>query len=183
VLAKLLWDPAQDIDALIRDYCDAGFGPASPVVQKYFARLEALTNAVARAAADSSRAEDGIDPNSRNGGLLLLSKIYTPEKLDELQSILDDAKKQAGQDKEVLKRIAFLEQAVRYAKAETSWLRAYFSPASPDKKQNVLNALDERQAVLMDIYDNHFYAQSPFSVLYREGSMFKEYDWQPKKTP
>lgn len=181
VLAKLLWDPSQDIDALIVDYCDAGFGPASPAVQKYFARLEELTNAVAKAAADSSRAEDGIDPNSRNGGLLLLSKIYTPEKMAELQSILDDAKKQAAQNNDVLKRIEFLEQAVRYAKTETAWLRAYFSPASPEKKQNVLNALDARQAVLVDIYDNHFYAQSPFAVLYREGSMFKEYDWQPKK--
>jgi hypothetical protein len=183
VLAKLLWDPSQNIDALIKDYCDAGFGPASPAIQKYFAQLEALTDAVARAAADSSRVEDGIDPNSRNGGLLLLSKIYTPEKLDELQSILDDAKKQAGQNEEVVKRIEFLEQAVRYAKAETAWLRAYFAPASPEKKQNVLSALDARQAVLVDIYDNHFYAQSPFAVLYREGSMFKEYDWQPKKMP
>src|SRR5690606_26264039 len=144
-----------DIDALIKDYCDAGFGSASPAVQKYFARLEELTSAVAKSAADPSRVEDGIDPNSRNGGLQLLSKTYTPEKLAELQTLLDDAKKQAAQNKDVLKRIEFLEQAVRYAKAETAWLRAYFSPASPDKKQNVLNALDERQAVLMDIYDHH----------------------------
>jgi hypothetical protein len=181
VLAKLLWDPSQDIDVLIADYCDAGFGPASPAIQKYFARLEELTNAVAKAAADSSRTEDGIDPNSRNGGLLLLSKIYTPEKLAELQSILDDAKKQAGQNEAVLKRIEFLEQAIRYANAETNWLRAYFAPASPDKKRNVLEALEARHAVLVDIYDRHFYAQSPFSVMYREASMFKEYDWQPKK--
>lgn len=183
VLAKLLWDPSQDIDELIIDYCDAGFGPASPAVQKYFARLEELTNAVAKAAADSSRVEDGIDPNSRNGGLLLLTRIYTPEKLAELQSILDDAKKQAGQNEAVLKRIEFLEQAMRFASAETNWLRAYFAPESADKKQAVQNALDQRQAVLVDIYDHHFYAQSPISVLYREASMFKEYDWQPKKLP
>jgi hypothetical protein len=181
VLAKLLWDPSQDVDALIKDYCDAGFGAASPAIQKYFSQLEDLTNATAQAAADASRVEDGIDPNSRNGSLLLLSRSYTPEKLAALASTLKDAKTQAGQNTEVLQRIEFLEQAIRYAQAEIAWLRAYFSPASPDKKQKVLNALDERHAILVDIYDRHFYAQSPFSVLYREASMFKEYDWQPKK--
>ncbi len=181
VLAKLLWDPSQDIDALIKDYCDKGFGAASPSIQKYFSRLEELTNADAKAASDMSRAEDGIDPNSRNGMLLVLSQTYTPEKLAELESILADAKKQAAGDSAVINRIEFLEQAIRYAKVETAWLRAYFSIASADKKQRVLDALDARQEVLLDIYDNHFYAQSPFQVLYREGSMFKEYGWEPKK--
>jgi hypothetical protein len=180
VLAKLLWDPSQDIDALIKDYCDTGFGAASPSIQKYFSRLEDLTNEDAKAASAMSRAEDAIDPQSQKGMLLVLSKTYTPEKLDELQSILDDAKKKAAGDAEITKRIEFLAQAIRYAKVDTAFLRVYFSPASPDKKQRVLDALDARQKVLLDIYDNHFYAQSPFAVLYREGSMFKEYDWEPK---
>jgi hypothetical protein len=181
VLAKLLWDPSQDVEALIKDYCDTGFGAASPTIQKYFSRLEEITNENAKAASDMSRAEDAIDPQSQKGMLLVLSKTYTPEKLDELQSILDDAKKQAAGDAEITKRIEFLAQAIRYAKVDTAFLRAYFSPASPDKKQRVLDALDARQKVLLDIYDNHFYAQSPFAVLYREGSMFKEYGWEPGK--
>lgn len=183
VLAKLLWDPSLDIDEIITDYCDKGFGAASPAIQKYFSRLEELTNEDAKAASEMDRAEDGIDPKSRNGMLLVLSQTYTAEKLADLESILSDAKKQAAGDSAVIQRIEFLEQAIRYAQAETAWLRAYFSPASPDKKQNVLNALDKRHEVLMDIYDNNFYAQSPFSVLYREASMFKEYDWQSKKLP
>jgi hypothetical protein len=179
VLAKLLWDPSQNVDSLIKDYCDKGFGTASPDIQKYFSLLETLTDEVAQNAADNSRTEDAINPNSVRGMLSLVVKTYTPEKLATLQSILNDAKKQATDDSAVLNRIHFLEQGLHYAEAETNWLNAYFAPASPDKKQKVIDALDQRLAVFTDIYDNHFYAQGFVAPLYREASMFKEYGWEP----
>jgi len=181
VLAKLLWDPSQDIDALIKDYCDTGFGPASSNVQKYFSTLEEMTNEVAKNAGDSSRDEDAINPNSVRGVLSLTSKTYTPAKLAELQAILDAAKKSATNNPDVLQRIDFLEQGLRFANVETAWARAYFAPSSPEKKQRVLDALDARLAVLTDLYDNHFYAQSIFMPLYREAGLFKEYGWEPKQ--
>lgn len=122
-----------------------------------------------------SHAEDAIDPKSHNGMLLVLSKTYMPEKLAELESLLDDAKKQAAGDPVVIKCIEFLSQAIRYAKVDTAFLRAYFSSGSKDKKQRVLDALDARQEVMLDIYDNHFYAQNPLYPLLRERSMFKKY--------
>jgi len=181
VLAKLLWDPSQDVDALIADYCNTGFGPASPSIQKYFSLLETLTDEVAKSAGENARDEDAINPNSVRGVLSLIAKTYTPEKLTQLQTLLDDAKKQAADNPAALRRVQFLEQGIRYANAETAWARAYFAPSSPEKKQRVLDALDARLAVLTDLYDNHFYAQSIFMPLYREASMFKEYGWDPNK--
>jgi len=181
VLAKLLWDPSQNVDALIKDYCDKGFGPASPNIQKYFSTLEELTNEIAKNAADNSRAEDALDPNSVRGILSLIAKTYTPEKLAALQTILDNAKKSAATDPDILQRIVFLEQGLRYANVETAWVDAYFAPSSPDKKQQVQAALDRRLEVITDLYDHHFYAQDFVAPLYREASLFKEYGWEPKK--
>jgi Domain of unknown function (DUF4838) len=42
VVARLNWNPDQDVDAIVDDYCRAGFGPAAKSVRRYFDRLEAL---------------------------------------------------------------------------------------------------------------------------------------------
>lgn len=175
VLAKLAWDPSQDVDALVKDYCDSGFGPASPVIQQYFAALEALTNDLARTTGESSRSEDGIDAISLRGLLGIVARTYTPEKLAKLQALLNNAKTQAGNDAAVQKRIVFLEQALRYADVETAALRAYFAPNSPDKKQKVQEALKDRLVVFQDIYDNHFYSQGLFETLHRHSGLWREF--------
>jgi hypothetical protein len=177
VLAKLLWDPSQDVEALIKDYCDAGFGPAAPSIRSYFTALEALTDKTAQAAADASRTEDGI--TGVRGIVTLVGRNYTDEAIDKLQAILNQGKQQVAGNADVLKRIEFLEQGLRYARVEAGWYRAHYAPASPEKRQNVLNALDRRWEVLEDIYEKHFYAQSIISTYYRLGSMAREYDWKP----
>jgi hypothetical protein len=44
VLARLLWDPEQDVDAIIEDYLQKGFGPAAPAMRRYYDRLEKVTS-------------------------------------------------------------------------------------------------------------------------------------------
>ncbi|MBO4647390.1 MAG: DUF4838 domain-containing protein [Lentisphaeria bacterium] len=41
--AKLLWDPDLDVDAVIDDYCRAGFGPAAKEMRAYFDLVEKYT--------------------------------------------------------------------------------------------------------------------------------------------
>ena len=38
--AKLLWNPDQDVDALIAKWCDAAYGKGAPFVKEYVDRLE-----------------------------------------------------------------------------------------------------------------------------------------------
>ncbi len=175
ILAKLAWDPSLDVDALTKDYCDSGFGPASPAIQQYFARLEAITSELAQKTGAAARSEDGIDAISLRGMLGMVARTYTPEKLGELKALLNTAKIQAGNDAAVQKRIVFLEQALRYADVETAALRAYFASASPDKKQRVQEALKNRLAVFQYIYDNHFYSQGLFETLHRHASLWREF--------
>lgn len=40
VLARLLWNPSLNVNAIVRDYAEHGFGQAAPDVEQYFNRLE-----------------------------------------------------------------------------------------------------------------------------------------------
>ena len=41
-----MWDPAQDLDALVADFTDHYYGPAAPHIRDYIARLEQATEAM-----------------------------------------------------------------------------------------------------------------------------------------
>src|SRR3954454_17331820 len=56
VVARLHTDPQQDVDAIIEDYCRAGFGPAAQTMRLYFARLESVFDAAAAGHEDSNAA-------------------------------------------------------------------------------------------------------------------------------
>ncbi|HIE51985.1 MAG TPA: DUF4838 domain-containing protein [Armatimonadetes bacterium] len=108
VLAKLLWDPQADVEAIIEDYCRAGFGPAAEPVRQYFATLEEATDRLA-----ASR--QYID---RKRTLHLLAALYTDELLATCRTLLQRARALAQDQPEILARIAFLEQGLRYTQLQ-----------------------------------------------------------------
>lgn len=67
ILAQLHWNPDLDVDALIDDYCRAGFGNGAEHVKRYLLRLEGLTDKIA--------AEE-----------LFITAPYTPKVIDELRA-------------------------------------------------------------------------------------------------
>lgn len=42
ILNRLLWDPSLDVDALLKRYCDAAFGPGSPAMVRFYKRWATL---------------------------------------------------------------------------------------------------------------------------------------------
>ena len=68
VTAKLLWSPDLDVDALLQDYYDKFFGPASVPMKKFFTRLEELY----------------FTPKE--------CYLYSIPVIDELEKLLDEAK-------------------------------------------------------------------------------------------
>jgi len=190
VLAKLLWNPSRDIDALVKDYCDAGFGAASPIIQKYFSALEKLTTQLAQNAVDWEDVSDAVASRSQYRQLRVLVDCFTDSNLTQLQELLDQAKTQANADEIILKRIEFLEQAIRYTKAEAKPARLFLkmisdksAGADPANRKQLIEDLQERKTVFQDIYDHHFYAQSLINSMYREWSneMWQEFGWELPK--
>ena len=99
VLARLLWDPWQDVDALVGEYC-AAFGAAAEQVRRYFAEIERITTSVA-------------EERQRPGGEAM-ARHYSDEAVAGLSAILDAADRDAGGDSTIKARIRFLRQGLDY---------------------------------------------------------------------
>ena len=82
VAAKLVEVLRADVDAIVDEYCTAGFGPAAPTVRRYFDELERITDAVA---AGRRR------PTPQD-----VARHYSDETLARLRGILDQAGHEAG---------------------------------------------------------------------------------------
>ena len=136
VLAKLLWDPDADVDAIIDDYCRAGFGPAADTVKKYFRQLEEMTTDFARTNLYEGR--------KKSQGVL--ARQYTDEFLAGLRALLEEADREAGHDDMARQRIAFLRKGLEYARIRRDWAiaRALASKGDHEAAQRLKSIEAER---------------------------------------
>jgi uncharacterized protein DUF4838 len=144
VVARLHWDPDQDVDAMIDDYCRAGFGAAAKSVRKYFDKLESLTNEVAKHREELYEAAESKK--------LTRLTPFTREAIGELRDLLASARREAGDDETVLKRIAFLEDGLRWTDVETR-VHAFLDAGDAADKAAAQNALDERFALMRELFE------------------------------
>ena len=140
VVARLHWDPSQNVDAIIDDYCASGFGPAAKTMRRYFDTLEALFT-------ESSKK----DREKRGGS-------FTDAVLADLRSLLEQAKSEAASDAGSLSRIEFIGQGLRWADVEERAHRLLVDPEKNDKAE-VKRVLDERYELMRELFRNH-----PFAV-------------------
>jgi hypothetical protein len=163
VVARLHWDPEQDVNALINDFCKAGFGPAAGPVRRYFDRLEGLLD---EAAAKDAKAV----------------ATFTPEALASLRKELGQARKDAGSDPTVLKRLDFLELGLRWAEVEARAHAFLADPATADKTA-AGKVLDERYALMQDIFRKTPLALNAAYVSWGEDGKWAKLEWARPRKP
>jgi hypothetical protein len=115
VLARLLWDPEQDVDKLIDDYCAKGFGPAAAVMKRYLGRLEEASTKMAAAA----------DP--KVSWYHEAARFWTPEFFRAALADLEEADTAAGKAEDmalVRRRIDVFRQALEWAQLHMEMFRA-----------------------------------------------------------
>ena len=149
VYTRLLWDPTRDVDAMISDYCEKGFGPAADMIQAYFERLEDITTDIA------AKEETGFSPIGLPGGStggFGIALHFTPQVVQNLHDLVDRAAAAAAGDDVVRQRIAFLRKAVEYVELErrviTAGMRASNRDVTQDDIDQLRKLLDERGAFL-----------------------------------
>jgi hypothetical protein len=137
VLAKLLSDPGADVDAIVADYCQAGFGPAAEQVMECFRQLEDMTTDLA-----NSNEYEGRKKNPE-----ALAQCYTDGFLAKCHTLLDEADQKAD-DETVRQRIAFLRRALEYARIRRDWTLARAQARQGDREaaQRVKSIEAERDA-------------------------------------
>jgi len=185
VLARLLWDPSQDAEAIVQDYCQKGFGPAAKEIRQYFQQLEDLSNQMAggaKAAGEQQLREEEMDTGSRRNPVYdRIPDCYNADAIAQLNATLNRARAAVAGDTDVLKRIEFLADGVRYAQAQAK-LFAYRKAGIKDKTA-ALKILEERNAVLRDLFHRQPWAVNIAFIAWREGGLWKEFGWNgpPRK--
>jgi hypothetical protein len=158
VVARLHWNPEQDVDAIVDDYCQAGFGPAAKAVRRYFDGLEALMD---EAATKKAKAVT----------------VFHPKALAGLRKELEQARRDAGSDPTVAKRIAFLELGLRWTEIEA---RAHTFLADPDKadKEAASTTLDERLALMREVFQKTPLALNVAYISWGEDALWSRLGWR-----
>ncbi len=168
MLARSMWDPHVDPDAVIQDFCEQGFGPAAGPVRAYFDLLEAMTDEIREANAeregDWAFEEDAAlmpmdleaAPRSitrhtvpREGARVIARHFLQYERA--LRDRLDEARALLAEDDEGYRaRIDFLIAGLDYAHLEARVLDDWFT-AEPEE---IHARMDERNAFLKKIIDD-----------------------------
>ena len=162
VVARLHWNPEQDVDALVDDYCQAGFGPAAKSVRRYFDRLEALMDEAATKKAKATT-------------------VFNAKALAGLRKELEQARKDAGSDAAIAKRIAFLELGLRWTEIEVRAHAFLTDPAKADKEA-AKKTLDERFALMRQIFQKTPLALNVAYISWGEDALWSRLGWKRPAT-
>ncbi|MEN8127286.1 MAG: DUF4838 domain-containing protein [Planctomycetota bacterium] len=123
LLAKLMWNPDCNVDAVMNDFLDGYYGPAGKAIRRYIDLMrETLVNA---------KESIGIYdwPKSHAGGYL------SEEMLKQYNAIFDEADKLVAGDEELLHRVRTARTPLMYVEL----VNGYGTP-------------EERMAILEDFY-------------------------------
>jgi hypothetical protein len=162
VLARLLWQPDADADALVEDYCRSGFGKGWQQVREYFARIEAITDEIA--------AKE-----------LPVTAPYTPERVAELDALLDAAQA-ADEDETVRRRVAFLRRGLAFAPLQCA-SQAFFDAhpdkrLSPEEKARITELQKEKWDFMRRTFREEPLAVNMPMVAWGSEIRFRKYGWK-----
>ena len=138
VTARLTWDPEADVEKIVDDYCRRGFGTAASAVKEYFMALQNITDRIA-----SEREGDRYVRD--------IPARYRTEDMSSLRSILSRANGLAGDDEDVLGRVAFLAEGLDFAEPQVELHRAVEKAEKQKPSQSEVGKLrrllDRREAL------------------------------------
>jgi hypothetical protein len=115
---KLMYDPSADVDALMDDYCQKFYGPqAAPFMQQYWTAIDEAVAAL----------------DCHCGSFFWVHLVYTPEFLQRLRRLLDQAAAAAKPEPRYAERVALhtegYRSAVEYTQLRAAIVRGDFARA------------------------------------------------------
>jgi hypothetical protein len=144
VLAKLLWDPHRDVDAIIEDYCRSAYGPGAGAMEEYYRRTEDLTNRVAAAGTTKQYMEERKEFVN---GIVYVPKStftdwWTDAELAKLQTCLDQAAAAIGAgDAPASERVRLVATGLEYTKKTRDLLAAAAAVRAGNRKPEEFNKI------------------------------------------
>lgn len=167
VCARLHWDPELDVDALIDDYCRAGFGSGAGHIKNYLLQVEELTDLLA-------------------AKQLKYTEPFTPQVIEELRSHLEAAARSTVNEPEARQRVAFFRSGLEYTDAYVQAFRIIHKHEANrpggkrlpnETKHAIRKALDNNWLVSRDMFENHHLAVNVATVAFGSWAYFGRYYW------
>ena len=92
---KLLWNPDQDTKQLVADYCRAMYGPAADIMRQIYNRFEKnFIRYYKGVTPNKDRSQEiGLDKVIKENRIYAWTKVYTPEEMKQIGSMLAEAEK------------------------------------------------------------------------------------------
>jgi hypothetical protein len=119
VMGKMMWDPDQDVDALVSDYCKAAFGPAAAPMKTFFDRIERMSD---RREAAPGAVQSWSDEQK---WAQQQTQYFVAEPfLSEAEADIEQARKLAAGDAETLSRIDFIALGLEFTKLRANLMAA-----------------------------------------------------------
>jgi Domain of unknown function (DUF4838)/Carbohydrate family 9 binding domain-like len=107
VFSKVCWDNNTDVDALLKEYYKKMYGPAAPVMEKIFKRLEYLwLYKIAGNPIETPLGPQCLPPADYQ----IWEKIYSPTELASMNKQFNQAEKLAKKDRDALGRVKFMRK-------------------------------------------------------------------------
>jgi hypothetical protein len=153
VAARTSWNPHLGYDAILDDYCHAGFGAGAASIRRYFQGAEDL---------------NGTPPAQ-----------IAPAAIAEMGTLLDAAARAVGEDKVVRRRIDFLRKGLEFTalSAEAYRLRDDAAANRPVDKTAAGRLLDRRWLLMRSLFRNTPLAVNVAVVAGHEGSTWQPLAW------
>jgi hypothetical protein len=116
LMAQLAYDPRQDGEAVVMDYCRRGFGAAAKDVRKYFDLMERAHEAILDRIKHSSGAA--------REAILIYQDVYTRDVLDEADALMRRAEAKVAKGPEIFRqRVAFVRVGGDHTRLQVEIMR------------------------------------------------------------
>lgn len=157
VLAEMLWDPSQDVDELIDEYCRLGFGKGAEAMKKYFLHCEKLTGIFAEGNSVTIEVIEDITVQKRESTLSRVSKIFNEKEMATLGGYIDEARKLTAAGSIERRRVEFIAAGYDFTKNRIDFAKKFAAAKSREEKRKLS---EEQRLYWWKIYNDHPFAVS-----------------------
>ena len=155
VIAKLLWTPDGDVDQIIADYCQHGFGPGSKDVMAFFDHIERMT---------LERAGQWVEPKPWINPEMI-AFFANDAFLSKADLLLEKSQAKVEDKPEILERIQFLADAVEFTRLRSNVIKGVLDyEKGEDVDLKSLNDLTSRHTLFLKTRKSSFSINTAYAM-------------------
>ncbi len=157
VLAEMLWDPSQNVDDIIDNYCRLGFGKGAEAMKKYFLHCEKLTGKFAETSGVTIEQVEDLTVEKRESMITRFKRVFTAAEMEKLAGYLKEARELTKAGSMERRRVEFITVGYDFTKNRLDFAEKFAKAGSRAEK---LRLSEEQRQYWWKLYKEHPFAVS-----------------------